>query len=147
MAAGDPILASDFTGRGRIGTSLYDTDSATFTTSALEVASVSGSLVSGRTYRIRLLIHIGSTTTDSTVTFALKEDSSVGTDIQGHVNVPVPTATAAGHYYEMATEYTAVATGSKTFSATAVRATGTGTLRREAASIRPTIFTVEYAYG
>lgn len=147
MAAGDVIYASDFTGRGRIGTTSYDTDSSTFTTSALEIASVSGSLVSGRTYKIRLITHIGSTTTDSTVTFALKEDSSAGTDIQGYVVIAVPTATSAGHYYEMATEYTAVATGSKTFSATAVRATGTGTLRREAAAIRPTFFTIDYAYG
>lgn len=149
ITPGEEILADDILSRFRVGTGFEDTDSATFTTVALEIATVTAALVAGRTYRVKLVTHIGiaAVTAGDAVSLSIKEDSASGTDIQGAANVPIPTATGAGHYVQLETDYTAVATGNKTFSATAVRGGGTGTLRREAAGIRPTIFTVDYAYG
>lgn len=149
MAAGDKAFWSDISSRFRVGTGYEDTDSSTFTTTTTVIVSCVAQLVAGRTYRVKLVTHIGlaSPTTADSASLGIREDSVSGTELQGLNSLPLPSSTAAGHYGQLETDYTAVATGSKTFVGTAVRNAGTGTLRREAAGIRPTILSVDYAYG
>jgi hypothetical protein len=146
ISPGEEALAADITGRFRVGTGFEDTDSSTFTTSATVIASATAQLVSGRTYHVKVITHLGSSVAADTATLSLKEDSVSGTEIQGATGL-VLTTSAAGGYFQIETDFTAVATGSKTFVATALRASGSGNLRREAAAIRPTWLTVDYAYG
>lgn len=132
---------------GRIATELQTSDSATFTTANTAIGTVTAALVSGRTYKIRLITHIGTTTGGDTADVNIRENNTAGVEIQAAVAVPIPTNTAVGHYVELEGEYTAVATGSKTFVAVASRNSGSGTLRREAAATRPHLFYVDYTRG
>ena len=148
IAPGEKILAADLLGRFRVGTGYEDTDSATFTTTTTAIVTAVADLVSGRTYRVKMVTHIGTSAANDVVSLTLREDTIGGNEIQGAANCPVPTTTSAGHYFQIETDFTAVSTGSKTFVGGAVRGTGGGgNLRREAASARPTILTVDYAYG
>lgn len=132
---------------GRISTSVETTDSATFTTANTQIGSVVAALVSGRTYAVRLVTHIGADATGSTADVNLRENNTAGAEIQAAVGVPIPTSTAAGHYLAIEGEYTAVSTGNKTFVAVAARNSGSANLRREAAATRPQLLYVEYARG
>lgn len=132
---------------GRVATAVVDTDSPTFTTSEASLGALVAPLVSGRTYKVRMILHIGTTVANDWVTLRLCETNLAGTQLHSIDNAPLPSTTAAGHYFAIEGEYTAVATGNKTFVVGGVRASGTGTLRREAAAIRPTIFYVDYVRG
>lgn len=148
VSPGEEVLAADITSRFRVGTQVEDTDGATFTTATVAFATCVAQLIAGRTYRIKFVTHIGlaAATTGDTANITIREDSAAGTELQGQANIPLGTS-AAGNYAQIETDYTALATGPKTFVGTGQRAGGTGTLRREAAGIRPTILSVDYAYG
>jgi hypothetical protein len=146
IAPGEEILSDDITTRRRVATTYDDTDSAVFTTTTTVISTVVAPLISGRTYRVKIVTHLGSTVGGDTANLGLREDSVSGTEMQGNANIPMTTS-AAGVYCVAEADYTAVATGNKTFVATASRAAGTGNIRREGAGIRPTYFTVDYAYG
>lgn len=130
--------------RGRVATMTPETaDSATFTTTVTSIASVTAQLVTGRVYKLRLITHIASTVAGDRVDLAIRENNTAGTELQTLTAAPIDTTTSAGHYFDVEAQFTAVATGSKTFVGTAARQAGTGTLRREAASTRPTLFYVD----
>ncbi len=132
--------------RGRVGWSgAIDTDSSTFTTIETAIATVTAALISGKRYKIVLSTHIGTTNAGDTVDIGIRETNASGTELNRSVAEPIPSTTAAGHYFRLEAEFTATATGNKVFAGTAQRNTGTGTLRREAAAIRPTSMYVEYA--
>lgn len=130
----------------RIATAVEDTDSATFSTVETSLTSVAASLTTGRTYRIRLVTHIGTTVTNDTATVRVREDTVAGTELFGDVSTALSSSTV-GTLVILEGEYTAVATASKTFVATAVRSGGTGLLRREAATTRATYLYVDYIRG
>jgi hypothetical protein len=147
ISPGEEILADDITSRRRVATGYEDTDSAAITTVATVIATATGNLVAGRTYHIRLITHLGSSVSSDTANLNIKEDTVSGTELQGAAALPLVGSASAGIYYQISTDYTAVATGSKTFVGTLVRSAGSGNVRREAAAIRPTYLTVDYAYG
>lgn len=132
---------------GRIQTTTELADSSSFTTTETVIASVTAALVTGRTYRVRYVGKVGTSVGGDTVNLLMKDTNLAGAEIMSRPNEPLPTNTAGGHYFEMETEWTAVATANKTFVVTAVRASGSGSVRREAAATRPTLLYVEYVRG
>jgi hypothetical protein len=131
----------------RIATAVYSSDSSTFTSTETEIAVVTAALVSGRTYRIRFRTQIGTTNAGDTCDLFIREDNSTGNTLTvGYFSLP--NAGARGNRYIDEVEYTATASGNKTFSVTCLRAGGsTGTLRREAETVRPSYLYVDYIRG
>lgn len=131
----------------RRATDRQESDSATFTTTETVVQSVTGSLQTGRTYRVRWVGAFNSTVDDDVVLGQIREDSISGTVLQtGRCSVAVGGSSTGWHCY-LEAYYTAVATGFKTFVATGDRVAGTGTCNRDASSQRPTILYVQYISG
>lgn len=147
-----PVLAGQVARVGRrpyerIATDRLEADSSTFTTTETLVQSVTASLVSGRTYRIRWVGCFNSTVADDVVLGQIREDSVSGTVLQtGRVSIPLASSSTGWHCY-LEAYYTAGSTGSKTFVATGDRVAGTGTCHREASAARPTILYVQYISG
>lgn len=132
--------------RRREATQTQTTDSSTFTTTETEIGTVTANLVTGATYGIWVTSHIGTSVANDIATCRIREDTVAGQQIQER-QVALPNAGVAGNICDMYTEYTAVATGAKTFSFTAARSSGTGNIRREAQGDRPTIFGIDYVRG
>ena len=130
----------------REATTGHTTDSGTFTTTETEIATVTANLVTGATYRVRAISHVGTSVANDAATVRIREDTVAGQQIQ-ELRLDLPNAGVAGNYCEIETEYTALATAAKTFSFTAARSSGTGNLRREAQGDRPTQFYVDYVRG
>jgi hypothetical protein len=139
-SAGDPIILAKMPGF-RVATTTSTSDSSTFTTTETEVLSVTASLIDGVTYKVRGNLKLASSVANDTVTGRIREDSGSGTELQQDVGEIVNTTT--GVTINMQAEYTASATGNKTFVVTGVRSTGTGNIRREAATNRPAVLYVE----
>jgi hypothetical protein len=76
----------------------------------------------------------------------LREDSVSGT-ILTERNRHVGTVSASGEALELEAEFTAVATGNKTFVATGIRNGGTGTLHADATAVRNRYLYVDYIRG
>lgn len=131
---------------GRIATGKETTDSANFTTTETSIVSVAAPLVNGATYRVTLITHIGTTVAGDLATVRIRENTAAGTEIHGDV-LELPTNRATGYPYQGEEEYTAVATATKTFHGTAVRTSGSGSLRREGATTRGTYLYVDYIRG
>lgn len=142
-SAGQIVRASDV--NRRIATTVETTDSATFTTTETAIASVTAALVSGRTYRVRIVTRIGTTVANDAVIVRLREDSTAGTEMASGRLGSLDTG-VAGNLIVFEAEYTAAATANKTFVASAVRSSGTGTYHREAGTNRPTYLYVDYVY-
>ena len=130
----------------RIATTVETSDSSTFTTSETTIASVTASLVSGRTYRIRFYGSIVSTVADGQVQCRLREDNTSGTQMQG-VNVFPANTSSSGHPLPIEAEFTAVSTGNKTFVATGQRVSGTGTINMNGAATNPAYMYCDYIRG
>jgi hypothetical protein len=117
----------------------------TFTVETL-LDSVTASLVSGKTYRVRYYVRLFSSVADGIARFRIREDSTSGTVLaitQLYTTVTINQSFPT--YIEVL--YTAVATGDKTFVATGIRQTGTGNLTAQAATDAPTYLYVEYVSG
>lgn len=145
MAAGQELVAGRYPGE-RIATSPYDSDSTGFTTTETEVASVTAALVTGRTYRVRLHIRIGTSAANDIVNMRIRQDTTGGAEMTVDP-LTLTSAGVAGNLFDVEVEHTASATGNKTFVATAQRTSGSGTIRREAAANRPTYLYVDYIRG
>ncbi|MCI0687022.1 MAG: hypothetical protein L0Y54_07280 [Sporichthyaceae bacterium] len=145
VLAGETIIAGKVPGE-RIATDIDTADSATFTTTETEVQSVTAALVSGRTYRIRWATRFESSVADDRVIARIREDNSTGSELSNMV-VRMFTVGSIGWPVTIEAEYTAVATGNKTFSATGVRQSGTGNCFMEAAANRPSYLYVDYIRG
>ncbi|SCF22543.1 hypothetical protein [Micromonospora mirobrigensis] len=143
MPAGQRLDAGRIPGE-RIATTYLDTDSATFTAETV-IATVSAPLVTGRTYRVRLITRIGTSVAGDVATPRLREDSLTGAERTVDY-LPLPNSGTVGNLFQVEFEYTATATATKTFVATCLRS-GTGNAYREASSNRPTYFYVEYLGG
>lgn len=143
-AAGQIITAGRIPGE-RIATASITSDSASITTTETSIASVTATLVAGRTYRIKYVTRIGTGTAGTVALIRIREDTVGGTELVGD-NIYLGSGGGAGNGVMMEGEYTAAATGAKTFHLTLQRASATGDVRREG-SFMPTYLYVEYISG
>lgn len=143
-AAGQELVAGRIPGE-RINTTIRTSNSAAFTAET-SVDNVVANLVIGRTYRIRWVGALFSSVADGYARGRIREDTVAGTQLQLRQQ---PTNVAASQAFGliMEVEYTAVATGAKTFHATMARQSGTGNITCTAAADTPTYLYVEYVRG
>lgn len=142
--AGLQILAGRIAGE-RIASSSETTVSAGFTSTETVIHTIVAPLVIGRRYGIWLSTHIISTVAADDCDCFLREDSVSGTLMQ-RVRADL-TATNIPFTFNVYAEYTAVATGNKTFVGTGDRVAGTGTLTRSCSATIPGYMWVNYLSG
>lgn len=144
-SAGYQLVAGHIPGE-RIGTTIDTADSGTFTTTETVVSTLTVALVSGRTYRVRSIVGCVTSVANDIYLGRIREDNVSGTILMER-NRHVGTVSASGEELSLEAEYTAVATGNKTFVATGVRNGGTGTLHADATAVRPRYLYVDYIRG
>jgi hypothetical protein len=145
VLAGQTAVAGQVPGE-RIATDIDTADTSTFTAETV-VMTVTAALVTGRTYRVRFVGTMQSDVTDDTINSRLREDNVSGTQLQLR-RAQSPTSSAgSGVGMDVEAEYTAVATGDKTFVATGARSTGTGNITCEASATQPRYLYVDYIRG
>ena len=142
--AGASIIAAQVSGE-RIATQVDTADTATFTAETV-VSTVTAALVTGRTYRLRFVANFQSSVAADTVNVRLREDNLTGTTLQGRRADSAIATAGFGFSGDVEVEYTAVATGNKTFVATGDRSTGTGVITCEGAAT-PRYLYVDYIRG
>lgn len=127
----------------RIGTSIMVTDSATFTTTAVQVASITVPLVSGSVYRVTFDGSFDTTVTGDIVRARIFENSTAGTQLQAR---DTGSMNAAGLVtaLHMEVEFPAVTTGNKTFVVTGERDAGSGDIVRTADATFPAYMYVDH---
>lgn len=141
--AGFQLVAGRIPGE-RIATSTMTSDSSTFTTALTQVATVTAALVSGRTYKV--VGHLGfEITVDGVLRGQIRENNISGTDLQIRDFVVDSSGSVNGMHIEA--EYTAVATGNKTFVIGGDVLVGGGTCNLNASSTFPSYMYVEYISG
>lgn len=140
VAAGQPIDVDDVV--KRIATTTLTTDSAGFTTTETSIGSVTASLVDGVTYSITAHGAIDSSASGDSCDVRIREDSVSGTEMTlRRIHLIDDTGRWGFTVYA---EYTATATGSKTFHVTGDRPGGAGgTLVRKASATIPTYIFVD----
>jgi hypothetical protein len=141
-AAGDIIYASDVNRRLATTTAIVDT--GTVTTVETVAHSVTASLISGKTYTVRWVTGVLSDVAGDSLFLRIREDSVSGT-IKALVRADSRLTGGAGTRWPaiVEAEYTAAATGDKTFVGTYVRATGTGNVKVASAATLPSYLYVE----
>jgi hypothetical protein len=145
-SAGQQLVAGRIPGE-RIATNIVTADSAAFTAETV-VMTIVAPLVIGRTYAIWAFPRLASTIDNDDVLARIREDSVSGTELQVDLQeLTADNQSGVGQTYDIYAQYTAVATGSKTFVVTAQRNAGTGSVRLENASTRPSYAFVEYIEG
>lgn len=145
-AGGDVIYAADV--NTRMATTIRTSDTSTVTTTETVADSVTASLVSGEKYRVRWAVGYTSDTAADTVFLRLRQDNVSGT-VMTLVRGDNRVTNGAGSRWvaEVEAEYTAAATGSKTFVGTYVRASGSGNVKVVAAATYPTYLYVDLIVG
>ncbi|TAJ21830.1 MAG: hypothetical protein EPO65_00585 [Dehalococcoidia bacterium] len=127
---------------GRIATTTATSNSTTFTTTETVTDSVTAALVNGERYLVEFWAGFASSVANDQVQVNLREDNLTGTLLAFDVGV-MPIASVIKAFY-VRREYTATATGNKTFVATGDRYAGTGNVYRGAASTVPALLTVTH---
>lgn len=134
------ILASDI--NAFIASSASVTaDSGTITTTETTTITLVASVESGKTYELSAYARISSSTAGDVVVTRIREDNSTGAQIQGG-QVECSTTSTTGYSNSIRTEWTAGATGSKTFVFTVVRGGGAGNIIHRAAATAPGFLTI-----
>lgn len=142
--AGETAVAGKIPGE-RIATEITTSDSATFTTTETEVMTVTAPVVSGRTYAVWFIARWGSDTTGDRVLARLREDDANGTLLGiGQVEIGDFTSALGFGPIVIYAEYTATATGDKTFSGTGDLNAGSGPCWMDAVSGAPAFMFVDY---
>lgn len=142
--SGQQILANRIPGE-RIATTTETTVSAGFTSTETVIHTVVAPLVIGRRYGIWLTTHFITTTAGDDVDCFIRADSVSGTLMQ-RVRADL-IATNIPFTMNLYTEYTAVATGNKTFVGTGDRVAGAGTISRSCSASIPAFMWVDYLDG
>lgn len=142
-SAGFQLVAGRIPGE-RIATEVLTSASSTFTAET-QIHTVTAALVSGRTYSVTMITGILSTVAGDNVDTRIREDNTSGTILQ-QVRKDL-LATNITECIVLYAEYTAVATGNKTFVGTAARQAGTGNLSRNSGVNTPSYLFVEYVSG
>lgn len=136
--------ATTFSATRRIATNIRTSNTSTFTAETL-VDSVTANLVNGATYRITWAFAAVSTVAADLVRVRLREDNVTGTIRQlGGVYISHSGQKLLGR---IEGEYTATATGSKTFVGTSMRFAGTGNITHNASTNEPHYLYVDYVRG
>jgi hypothetical protein len=143
VAAGESLVAGRFPGE-RIGTSIRTSSVSTFTAET-EVQTISVGLIAGRTYKVVYRGTVQSTVAGDSARSRIREDSVTGTQLNSY-RVDVDQS-GAGYSADIEAEYTPAADETKTFSVTAERAAGTGSLTAAAAGTQPCYLYVDYVRG
>jgi hypothetical protein len=143
-SAGQLSIANRIPGE-RIATTTVTVDSAGFTTTETEVASVTAPLVAGRTYKVRFAGKFGTGTAGSVMTGRLRLTDTTGTGIYSLV-MEIPTTAGLGYGINMEAEFTAASTGNQEFIASGQQVSG-GTIQLEATAGSPTLLYVDYISG
>lgn len=133
FAAGEKIRAIKL--NGRVGTTTAIASTATFTAETL-CDSITVPLVSGQVYSIVWATLMQSSVAADTARIRIRDTNITGTQLQV-IRIGLPVASTGFPAYTYA-EYTANATGSKTFVGTGERASGTGNITRVASATSPT---------
>jgi len=133
--ANDPVPA-------RIATTEDITASGAISTVETIVLTVTGSLISGLKYRISAYFVVGQSVATDEFVGRIREDNATGS-IKTTARIRTGSVSTLFPVYFEA-EYTAVATGSKTFVVTLIRSTGTGTIINNASSTAPGYLYIDY---
>ncbi len=127
----------------RIGQWVITADSATFGATETQLATLAVNVVSGQKYKLTFSAGVGVDVAADCPVIRVHEDTSAGTQIlvgQCYGD----TTSGVGFMLTYVVDWTAAATGSKTFVITGQRNDGTGTAHRiRAASSRPATLIVE----
>ncbi|MEU8371227.1 hypothetical protein [Micromonospora tulbaghiae] len=135
-------------GTYRVGKNTRTADSGTFTIVEAAIDSVTVPLVSGRTYRVRWNVAWAGTLAGDTVFTRLRENNVSGTQLNIIRSEIVATGGAGTRWpATIEADYTAVATGNKTFVGTGIRVTGSGNINAHAGADFPITMTVDYVEG
>jgi hypothetical protein len=143
-SAGLKLRANRIPGE-RIETAVRTSSTTGITTTETQVDTVTAGLVDGRTYRITWDFPFDVSVATDHHFGRIRENTSAGAQLQGRRLSAVTTAQSyPGH---METEYTATATGNKTFVATLQRTGGSGNVNTRAASGNVAYLYVDYIRG
>lgn len=148
MASGDVTSYSDVAVRA--ATASVTADSATWSASESgALLTATGTVTAGQTYKI---FFSGNVSTNATAAspgieisiMRIREDTATGNQLDGKIFY-VPTVAGNGYGGHLYAEWTASATGSKSFVVTGNRVTGSGTNSHQlrAGSNHPCILTVD----
>lgn len=147
-SAGQQLVAGRVPGE-RIATTISTAASSNVTTTETKIDTVVASLVSGRIYRITWDTGLLSSVAGDSGFVRIREDDGItGTQLQlMRINIANTGGSGSRWPARIEAEYTAASTGSKTFSATLIRATGTGNVTTQAAATYPAYLYVDYIRG
>jgi hypothetical protein len=144
-SAGDITNASDVT--TRIATATLNANSGTWTTTeSAALLTVTGSLVNGQRYSLTLFTNIATSSAAAPSVevslMRIREDTASGTQNTG-VDFWIASTTGAGFGLMAYSEYTAVATGTKSFVLTGQRIAGAGSHSIAAGTSRQTFLNID----
>lgn len=147
-----PVLAGRTARLGRrpferIATDAQTSDSANIGATETVVQSVTASLVSGRTYRVRWFSGVNTDTNNAQYNAILREDNLAGTARDVHRKRIEVLGSSIGWWSTLEVHHTAGSTGNKTFVVTLQRVSGSGNVWREAGTNHPSRFYVDYVEG
>jgi hypothetical protein len=132
----------------RISKTVASSDGGTFTTSLTSLIEVTGTLVALRTYRVRANVTLSTSVAGDVAALRIHEGSGTGGTSLGRWLLHLPTtSTVTGYPAIVEVDFTALSTGSQTFTVSGQRITGTGNLQLEAASDRLSTFEIFYVEG
>lgn len=145
---GDVIFAADInraTNR-RIGTTTRTSDTAASSgTTELQVDTVTGTVVSGRRYRIRWQVLFTATAAADRFFFILREGSGLlGTQL-AFTTMIVDASGTPTESFILECDYTATASGSQTWTASLRRNSGAGTMTAKGSATGPSSLIVDSA--
>lgn len=131
----------------RIATTIVSSDSSAFTAETV-VMTIVAPLVIGRRYAIWAFPKFASTVDNDDVQANLRQDNVSGTTLQVDLReLTADNQEGVGQTFTLYAEYTATATGNKTFVVTGQRNAGTGDIRLESNTGRESYAFVEYISG
>lgn len=149
-AAGRKVKAEDINKLGRVNqTDATSDSSSTSGTTELSIDQVTVDVVAGRRYKVAWQMSFAGTTTSDSFLVRLREGS--GTSglqmIYACPIVPAVSGNQATIRVLLQAEWTASSTGSKTFTGTLQRNSGTGTAQAAGATTNPRCLSVDYVSG
>lgn len=144
MASAGQLLEAGRIPGERIATQVRTSDSGDLADETI-ADTVTAPLVDDRTYGIWCFSQVQSTVAGDSVNFRLREDSLAGTQMA--IKRVECVRSVAGYGYSIYAEYTAIATGNKTFVLTGDRANGTGAVISPASATQVSILYVDYLSG
>lgn len=129
----------------RVATTILTADTSTWDdTPEVAATSVTGTLVSGQKYKIWFHGRVSTDVAADTAGLRIREDAGVAGTQLGFTNVGMPSTSGNGFTTTVYAEYTAAASGSKTFTLTGQRTAGTGVAHRiRAAASSPAFLAID----